>query len=178
MARESFAKRYAQAIFEIALEQDKLDAWASDMSTVAGVVGDAVVAAFLESPKFHFDDKHRLLSEHLKGINPLVLNLVYLLITKGRLGIFSDIVDEYHRVLDKHRGIERAEAITAVPLDDEDKAKLTRYLGAVVDRKVALTSEVDPGLLGGVSVRIGGKLMDGSTRSQLAALRREMVGAG
>ena len=177
MARKAHAKRYAQAIFEIALETKELDRWQSDLRKIASVVGDAAFMALLESPKFHFDDKSRLLSERLEGVNPLALNLVLLLVTKGRLDIIADVADEYQRLLDSYRGIEQAEVITAVPLDDEGKLKLTEYLSAIVDKKISLSSEVDPGLLGGVTVRIGGKLLDGSTRSKLVALKRELVGA-
>ncbi len=178
MARRAYAKRYAQAIFEIALEKDELDRWKSDLGKIASVVGDAAFLALLGSPKLHFDDKSRLLSERLKGVNPLALNLVHLLVARGRLYMIGDIVDEYQLLLDNYRGIERAEAITAVPLGDEDKLKLTEYLGAVVDKKVSLRSEVDPSLIGGIAVRIGGKLLDGSTRSRLAALKRELIGTG
>jgi len=178
MARKAYAKRYAQAVFEIAREKNELDRWESDLKGIAGVVGETAVAAFLESPKFSFDDKAHMLSEQMKGVNPLALNLVYLLVAKGRLDMIGDIVNEYQRSLDSYRGIERAEAVTAVPLDDEDKLKLTEYLAAVVGKKIFLNVEVDTGLLGGVAVRMGGKLLDGSTRSKLAALKRELVGVG
>jgi len=178
MAGRAYARRYSQAVFEIALEANELDRWQSDLAKVAGAVGDAAFAAFLESPKFNFDDKARLLSERLKGVNPLALNLVHLLVTRGRLDIIGDIIGEYQRLLDSYRGIERAELVTAVPLDDEDKMKLAEYLGAIVGKKVVVKSEIDPGLIGGIIARIGGKLLDGSTRHKLEALKRELAGVG
>ncbi|GAH86373.1 unnamed protein product, partial [marine sediment metagenome] len=132
----------------------------------------------LKSPKFHFDDKARLLSERLGDINPLALNLVYLLVVRSGLGMVGDIADEYQRLLDSYRGIEQAEVITAIPLDDEDKQKLGERLGAVVGKKVVLKSEVDSSLIGGIITRVGGKLLDGSTRSKLEALKRELASAG
>jgi len=178
MAGRAYARRYSQAVFEIALETNEFDRWQSDLEKVVRVVGDAALAAFLESPKFHFDDKARLLSERLKGVDPLAMNLVYLLVTRGRLDIIGDIAAEYQRLLDSHRGIEQAEMVTAVPLDDEDKMKLAEYLGAIVGKKVVVKSEIDPGLIGGIIVRIGGKLLDGSTRHKLEALKRELAGVG
>ena len=131
----------------------------------------------LENPKLHFDNKAKLLSEQLGDINPLALNLVYLLITRGRLNLAGEIVEEYQHLLDSHRGIEQAEVITAIALDDEDKAKLAEGLAAIVGKKVVIKTEVDSSLVGGVVARIGGKLIDGSTRNRLEALKRELSGA-
>lgn len=176
MAGKAHARRYAQAVFEIAQEQKGLERWQSDLEKIAAVAGDAELLAVLESPKLRFEDKARLLSEGLQGMDPLALNLVYLLITRGRLDIIADIADEYQRLLDSYHGIERAEVTTAIPLGDEAKQKLTGYLSAIVDKRVSLRAETDPGIIGGITVRIGGKLLDGSTRSKLVALKRELTG--
>ena len=175
MARRFYAKRYAQAVFEIALGRKELDRWQSDLRTIASLGEDDTLIAWLENPKFRFDDKVRLLSEQLGDLNPLALNLVYLLVARGKLGMIGDIADEYQRLLDSYRGIEPAEVITAVPLDDEDRLRLGERLGAVVGKKVVVKLEVDSSLIGGFIARIGGKLLDGSTRSKLEALKREMV---
>ncbi len=177
MARKAYARRYAQAVFQMALEKKELERWQSDLQKMAGVVGDATFLAALESPKIKFDDKTRLLSERLGDVNPLALNLVRLLITRASIGMIGGIADEYQRLLDSYGGIEPAEVITAVPLDDKDIQKLTENLSALVGKKVVLKSEVDPGVIGGIIARVGGKLLDGSTRSKLAALRKELVGA-
>ena len=175
MARRFYAKRYAQAVFEIALGRKELDRWQSDLRTIASLGEDDTLIAWLENPKFRFDDKVRLLSEQLGGINPLALNLVYLLVARGRLSMIGGIADEYQRLLDSYRGIELAEVITAVPLDDEDRLRLGERLGAVVGKKVVVKPEVDSSLIGGFIARIGGRLLDGSTRSKLEALKRELV---
>ena len=177
MARKAYARRYAQAIFEIALEQKELERWQSDLQKIVSAVGDEVFLAALESPKIGFDDKTRLLTERVKDINPLVLNLARLLITRASIGMIGDIADEYQRLLDSYHGIEPAEVVTAVPLDDKDTRRLTENLSTLVGKKVVLKSAVDPGVIGGIVARVGGKLLDGSTRSKLAALRRELVGA-
>ncbi len=176
MPRKAYARRYAQAVFEIALEKKELERWQSDLKKIVSAVGDAVFLAALESPKIKFDDKTRLLSERLGDINPLALNLVRLLITRASVGMIGDIAEEYQRLLDSYRGIEPAEVITAIPLDDEDTLRLAERLGAVVGKKVVIKPEVDSGLIGGIVARIGGKLLDGSTRSRLEALKRKLSG--
>ena len=87
----------------------------------------------------------------------------------------GDIADEYQRLLDSYHGIEPAEVITAVPLDDEDRLRLGERIGAVVGKKVVIKPEVDSSIIGGIIARIGGKLLDGSTRSKLEALKRELA---
>jgi len=178
MARKVYTRRYAQAVFEIALETKELDRWQSDLRRIACLAEDDALVAFLESPKIQFDDKARLLSEQLNGINPLALNLVYLLAARGRLRSIGDIADDYQRLLDNYRGIETAEVVTATALNEKDKRRLAEHLSAIVGKKVALKTEVESRLIGGVIARIGGKLLDGSTRSKLEALKKELVRAG
>jgi F-type H+-transporting ATPase subunit delta len=178
VARRAYARRYSQAVFNIALETNELDRWQSDLTKIANLARDATLIAVLESPKFHFDIKARLLSEQLADVNPLALNLIYLLVSRGRLAMIGDIADEYQRLLDSYHGIEQAEVTTAIPLDDEDKLRLTERLGAVVGKKVVLKPEVDSGLIGGIVARIGGKILDGSTRSKLTTLKEELAGGG
>ena len=78
--------------------------------------------------------------------------------------------------LDEYHGIQTAEVVTAVPLDNKDKEKLSDTLGTMIGKKVVLKSGVDPEILGGIVARVGGKLLDGSTRSKLMALKKELVG--
>ncbi|MBI4187393.1 MAG: F0F1 ATP synthase subunit delta [Chloroflexi bacterium] len=178
MARRAYARRYAQAAFAIALEANELDKWQSDLMRLASLAEDAALVAWLENPKVRFEDKARPLSGQMGDIHPLVLNLAYLLVAKGRFGMMTEITAEYRRLLDSHHGIEQAEVVTTVPLDDADKLRLGERLSALVDKKVVVKAKVDPQLIGGLVVKVGGKLLDGSTRSKLAALRKEMAGSG
>ena len=176
MAKKAYARRYSQAVFEIALEKGELERWQSDLSQIASLGKDAAFTTLLKSPKLHFNDKARLVSEQLGNIHQLALNLVYLLVAKDGWSLAGEIADEYQLLLDSYRGIEQAEVITAIPLDDEERLKLEERLGAVVGKKVVIKSEVDSSLIGGIVARIGGKLLDGSTRSRLEALKKEMSG--
>lgn len=178
MAKGFYARRYAQAVFELALASNQLERWQSDLGKVAGVLGDTTLIAWLENPKIHFDEKLRVLAENLNDISPLALNLVRLLVAKGKPALITEVATEYQRRLDQHNGIERAEVITAVPLDDKTELELAAKLGTITGKKVVLKPRVDPAVLGGVIARIGGKLLDASTRSKLEALRKEIAGRG
>ncbi|MGD0795186.1 MAG: ATP synthase F1 subunit delta [Dehalococcoidales bacterium] len=175
MPKKANARRYAQAVFEIARETRALERWRADLQKLADAMGNVDFLAAMESPKIKFDDKSRLLAR-LGDINPLALNLARLLIAKNGIGMMNEVSAEYQRLVDAYHGIQKAKVVTAVPIDDKDKEKLAEDLGAMVGSKIVIESEVDPGILGGIIARIGGKLLDGSTRSKLVALKRELAG--
>ncbi len=178
MPKKAHPRRYARAVFEIALEKNELERWQSDLQHIVGAISDADFLAALESPKIRFEKKSRFLAERLGAISPLALNLVRLLIVRNGIGMLGAIAGEYRRLVDAYHGIQPAEVVTAVSINDKDKAKLAEDLGALVGSKIVVEPRVDPEILGGIVARVGGKLLDGSTRSKLAALKRELGGAG
>jgi len=175
MAKKASPRRYAQAIFDIALEKNELDMWQSDLQKVVDAIGEGDFLAALESPKIKFEVKSRLLKERLDSVNPLALNLLLLLVSKSGIGMINEIAREYQALLNAHRGIQSADVITALPLDNKDEKDLVEKLSRLVEAKVELKSKVEPEILGGIVVRVGGKLLDGSTRSKLLALKKELV---
>ena len=178
MAHKSYPRRYAQAVFEIALEARELDKWLADLEQIAGLVSNDDFTALVSSSRLSFNDKAKFLGEQLPDVNPLALKLLYLLIARGRLSMLGNIAGEYRRLLSGYRGIEEAEVLTAVPLSDRDKPDLEERLGSITGKKVVIKPAVDPELLGGIVARIGGKLLDGSTRSRLQALKKSLGSPG
>jgi len=177
MANSVYARRYSQTVFKMALEAQELNRWQTDLRKIASLVRDEAVFTLLENPDVSSDEKIRVLSERLGELNPMVLKLVSLLAAKGRLGMITDIADEYQRLLDSYRGVEGveiAEVTTAVPLDDEDRLRIAQSITDMVGKPVALKPNVDTSLIGGIIIRVGDKLIDGSIRSKLAALRKEI----
>jgi len=174
MARVA-AKRHAQAAFQNALERDELEIWRGDLERLSALVKDPLIFAFLESPRINFEEKARILRQGLEGVNPLVMNLALLLVARRRLDLLADMVLEYGRLVDEYRGIAHAEVATAVPIELEEKDKLIRHLSDLVGMKIALTDRVDPSIIGGLVARVGDKIIDGSTRSRLHALRASLL---
>jgi len=177
MAKSAYAIRHAQEVFKTALEKKELNKWQSDLRRIASLAKDDTLLALLENPEVSFDDKAEVLAERLVEVNPEALKLVAELVAKGRLAVIGDIADEYQRLVDNYRGIEGAEVAevtTAIELDDEDKLKLAQRLTSIVGKPVVLKPKVDSSLLGGIIIRVGDKLIDGSIRSKLEALKREM----
>jgi F-type H+-transporting ATPase subunit delta len=178
MARTSSGKRYAQAALELALEKGELESWQMSLSKIAELSKDEKLMALLENPKLPFDAKRRLLEERLGEVNPLALNLAYLLASRGRLNLAPGILQQYDKLLDTHYGIEHAEVVTALALDDEDKERISSRLGEMTQRKVIIDAQVDPSVVGGFRAKVGDMLIDGSIRSRLESLRRSLAGVG
>lgn len=175
MAKKANARRYAQAVFEIALEKNELDRWQTDLQKVVAAINVGDFLAALESPKIKLEAKAGFLKKRLGAVNPLAMNLALLLVSRSAIGIIAEIAGEYKNLLDEHRGIKAADVITAVAVDEPEKKKLADKLGELVKAKVEITSQVNPDILGGMVVRVGGKLLDGSTRSKLAYLKKNLV---
>ena len=167
--------RYAQAAFSIAVERGKVDVWRSDVERATRVFSDPDVMAFMASPFVP-------LSERLNGVNvllseadPLVRNLWSLLVSNGDVELTPAIGDSFQRLADEHDGIGRAEVVSAVPLDDAQRASLQVQLRDVtkLDR-IELTERVDPDVLGGIVARVGDRLIDGSARTRLRSMRTSL----
>ena len=177
MPRRPTAKRYAQAVFEIARDSGQLERWTRDLQTAQQALQDASLRAYLELPKLSIQRKMESVRTALGGANPLALNLMALLTSRGSLGLLPGIVDEYQRLVDVHLNRERAEVATAIPLEQELGDRLTQQLRQLLGKEVILTSRVDAEVLGGLVTRVGDRIIDGSVRGRLMALRKSLTEA-
>jgi len=176
MIRDTAAKRYARAAFEVALDRGALDRWSDDLRLIATVMSDAQALAVLANTKVPLAERYRLLEVTLPGIEPQALNLARLLVAKGRAGLAPQIAEAYLGLVDEHRGIAHATVVTAVPLSDAERQAVEKTLGEMFGKQVIAHLEVEPGIVGGLVARIGDKLIDGSTHGKLLALRRSLAG--
>jgi F-type H+-transporting ATPase subunit delta len=174
-ARSPSARRYAEAIFEIALDNESFVQWSGDLQTIADFAGEADVAALLASNRVPRDQKMRLLTAGLDGeISPLAMNLVRILEDKGKLHLARDIQIVFQEKVDEARGIAHAVVTTAVPLSDDERNAIASRLSSVTGKQVNITPVVDQAIIGGLVARIGDQLIDGSTRTKLRALKRQL----
>ena len=178
MPHVSSGKRYAQALFELALEKGEPESCQVGLSKVINIVMDETIMGLLENPKLPFDIKKRLMKEGLGKVDTLILNLACLLMIRGKLKIIDDISQHYQRLLDAHYGIEHAELITAVSLDDEVKKNLSTQFAEMVGHKIVIDARVDPSIVGGFKVKISDTLIDGSIHNMLESLKKSLVEAG
>jgi F-type H+-transporting ATPase subunit delta len=178
MPRISSAKRYAQAVFELASERNEFESWQKGLKKIVDLTVEGRLMALLENPSLSFVAKKSLLQERLGEMNPLVFNLALLLVTKGLLKRSGEILQIYDGFLDAHRGVERAKVITALPLGDDEKEAVSNRLGKMVERKVVVDAQVDPSIIGGFIARIGDTLIDGSIHQKLETLKKSLVEVG
>ena len=173
----SAARRYAEAVFQLGEEAGTLDQWQQDLETLAEVAGDTRAMAVLENQKTPVQERLALLDRALTGMSPLARNLVSLLLSRNRLGLLPQIAQVFGEMQDRRNGVVRAQVVTAIPLGDDDQRAMRERLRTMPGaRDVRLQSDVDPSIIGGVVVRVGDKLIDGSTRSRLVQLRRQLAG--
>jgi len=174
MLTTTSSKRYAQAVLQIAREKNNLEEWRSDLRRIAELALSPELMPLLENPKLKFEMKAELVDKGLGEVNPLALNLAYLLITKGKFRDAGQIADEYEDLLNEQYGLKRACVVTAVPLDDPDRQKLELRLEEVAGKKITISVQVDPYIIGGFVARIDGSLLDCSIRSRLESLKKSL----
>lgn len=105
----------------------------------------------------------------------MALNLVYLLISKGKLKIADQILEAYNHLMNEHYGIKSADVTTAIALDSVESEKLGQHLEGLVGKKVSMSVQVNPDILGGFIARIDDSLIDGSIRSRLEILKKRLA---
>jgi F-type H+-transporting ATPase subunit delta len=179
MTSNVYARRYSKAIFRMALENKEVNRWQSDLRKAATLMRDQALFTLLSHPKIANEEKTRTLSQRLGEVNPLALKLVLMLAAKNKLSSIDDITDEFQRLVDNYRGVEGteiAEITTAIPLDNDYQLKLAQRITEIIGKPVMLKTKVDTSIIGGIVIRVGDKLIDGSIRSKLAALKKELGG--
>jgi F-type H+-transporting ATPase subunit delta len=175
MRRVDSGKRYAQALFELALERGEPEKYRSPLKKAADTVTEDKLMDILENPRLPFEVKKTILRGVLGEMEPMADNLISLLLVRRRLRILGDIAEHYERLLDRHNGIIRAEVLTALPLNDQDKKRFSALFAQLVGRTVIIDSRLDPSIVGGFRARISDVLIDGSIRNALESLRRQLV---
>ena len=179
MARGASARRYAQAVFAIALDQGEPDRWLDDLALLSDATANEEFAAFLDAPQLTLSQKTALIEETLgDSVGELARNLISLLASRNSARLLPSITESYQEMLDEHNGIERAEIVSAVPLSDEQQGRIETMLKNLVGKDITSTSRVEPQILGGFVARVGDKVIDGSARTRLDELRRELIHGG
>ncbi|HEY7451757.1 MAG TPA: ATP synthase F1 subunit delta [Candidatus Limnocylindria bacterium] len=173
--RETAARRYAEAAFEVASADGALNRWQADLAVLGETLAIGELRAVMEHPAIPYAQKERVLRRAVTDVATGPMNLVLLMIRRGRPGAVPAMRSHFDELVRRQRGIARAEVRTALPLGDQDRADLERTLERLAGRQVEFTETVDPGLIGGISVRIGDRLYDASVRGRLERLRARLT---
>ncbi len=171
------AKRYARALFNIALEGGAIEQYAQEL--------DAFVQLSKELPAMADSLKNRLYPEAARksifqkladkiGMTPIMKSFVGLLIEKNRLAHMPEITEYYHKLMDDHANVARAKLRAATKLDDSVIHGIAQTLEKMTGKKIAIEFQTDPSLIGGALVQIGDLVLDGSVRKELINFKESL----
>jgi ATP synthase F1 delta subunit len=175
---EEIATVYARSLFEAAHEADKLDTVRDQLGELADAIdGDRELQVFFFSPSLSSEDKKEGLEKAVTGADDLVENFLQLLIENHRMTSIFKIRREYDALWDKENDRLPVTVTSAVELDEKTVKQIGDEIAEQTGRKVELSADVDPDVLGGLVVRVGNTVLDASVRRRLENLRREVARA-
>jgi len=169
------ARRYAEAAFQIADSDGTLDAWLKDLELAATLLGPPDVQHLLANPAVPIPVRADAVAQVLDArVSDKARNLVLLLMRRGRVDLVSGVAAAYRALYEQRKGIVRATVISAAPLDAAEQSAIRERLGQMAGGTLEIEQQVDPSILGGVIVRLGDRMIDGSVRGRLERLRSRL----
>ncbi len=179
MRDETVAKNYAETLFELARRNDGVESYGQAIATIAGVIDDdPKFRMFLETPRIEDEDKKVVVRRAFGEALPKhVVNFVLVTIDKRRQRLLRRISREYDLLLDEHLGREHVEVTVARQVDDATTQLISERLSSALGTRVIPHVRMKPEILGGLVVRTGDTIYDGSIRRRLDGMRRRLLGA-
>ena len=178
MRDSTIARNYADALLSPSRKAGDPRGWGRLLQDVAdSLAGDRTLRLFLESPRVSADKKNEVLAKALQDRAPrLFVRYLQTLVNKRRHLLLPEIATEYHALLDEVEGRVHAHVTVARPASDADREVIARQLRQTLGKEVVPHFTVNPAIVGGVVVKVGDRVMDGSVRRRLALLRGKLLG--
>jgi F-type H+-transporting ATPase subunit delta len=170
----SIARRYAKALFSLAVEKGRVEPWSDNLLALAQAIdASSELRDVLQNPAFPREVRSAVVARLAEGMKLEAdpASLVQLLGERNRLGGLSAIVAAFRELADVELGRLRAKVTSAVPLDDAAIHAIAERLSVATQKKVLVERAIDPAILGGVVAQVGSVVYDGSLRTQLEDLR-------
>jgi F-type H+-transporting ATPase subunit delta len=170
------AARYARALFLVVERRNEIFQALEDLKLLRALIhADGRAGAFFRSPLVPLEKKRALLRAELAShVMAPVASFADLLLRKKRLGLFAATVDEFEKQVRSWQGLQEAEAVSAVPLTEDELKRLHARLERATGLTIELKTRVDPALVGGLYVRIGDRVMDRSVKGLLQSLQNRL----
>lgn len=170
---------YAESLFQAARDAGTLAGTGADLAAFTRAMGNSPdLKAILLNPRIDSRAKKKAVAEIAAGADRLFLNALNLLIDKRVVAIIFDMESRYRALLKRQQGIVGIEVTSALALDEASRERIRGQLEAATGKKVELRETVDPGIIGGIIVRVGDTIIDSSLQGRLKALRKRMRRAG
>ena len=173
----SLARRYARALLAIGEEEGQTRRILEETEQFDKLASDTpLLREMMEANHINRRDKKAALEASLApaGFLASTRNFLSLLVDKGRMNILSPIVSEFRRLVEQIEGIERVEVVVPMPLTGTQRDMLQSVLEGQTGKKVMLEETVEPGVLGGMIVKVGSTVYDGSARTQIKQIRQNI----
>jgi F-type H+-transporting ATPase subunit delta len=172
---EEIAAVYARSLFEVAKEQSKLDLVREQLGEFADTLEQTrELQVFFFSPYFSTAEKQDGLDRAVTGADAVVINFLKLLIENHRMPVIFRVRRGYDELWEEENKLLPVRVTSAVELDSKTVSQIGDKIAEQTGRKVDLSSEVDPDILGGIVVRVGNSILDASIRNRLESLRRQV----
>jgi F-type H+-transporting ATPase subunit delta len=177
MRQTTIARNYAEALLALARKADDLEGWGRMLDDIAGVLErDRTFHNFMASPRASAAQKNEVLSKALGDRVPqLFLKFLQALVRNRRQMLLPEVAVEYHALVDEATGRVHARVTVACETDEAERKLIADRLSKAIGKTVVPHVNVDPRILGGVVVRVGDTVMDGSLKKRLATLRRRIA---
>lgn len=177
MSISALSKRYARALVAIGAEQKMVEQYGDELSLVsAGVAGNTMLRLLLESPTLPLEKKTAIMNEVVTsmGLSSGMRSFIGLLLEKDRMKYIGQIESDYRRLADELSGVLRARVASAAELSDAQMSAIRQGLEKKTGKRIELSASVDPNLIGGLRTEFGGKVYDGSVRTQLKRIEESL----
>ena len=172
------ARTYARALFQAAKEQGRIHEVRDELATLVETIREVPeLKAMIRNPELDPPEKANALAAILKDADELLRNFVRLVAEKGRAPMLEEIAREYDALVSAEERILNVELTTAFELSDDEASTIVEQIEQASGRRVEANRTVDPGLIGGVVLKVGTLEVDSSVRGRLDRLRRELAGA-
>jgi F-type H+-transporting ATPase subunit delta len=173
---EEIAQVYARSLFEVARDQGKIDEVREQLSELADALEqDRSLSTFFFSPYFSTEEKKEGLHKAIDGAEPIFLNFLELLLEKHRMPVIYRIRGDYEKLWREENKLLSVQVTSAIELDDEVVKNLSDRIAEQTDRKIDVTTRVEPDILGGIVLQVGNSILDASIRNRLEQLRRQVA---
>jgi F-type H+-transporting ATPase subunit delta len=174
--RDTAPRRYAEAAFEVAMRDGTVETWRSELDAAGTIAADETVGRALANPAVALEQREAMVQSIFGTVvGRPVFNLIGLMLRRGRIEQLPRVAAEFRRLDNARLGITLATATSAAPLNPDEVRALTARMEQLTGGRVELDLRTDPSLLGGLVVRIGDRLIDGSVRGRLERLRNQLV---
>jgi F-type H+-transporting ATPase subunit delta len=176
MLKGAIARRYAGAMFGLAIKQNTLDRTRDDVREMGELFAQRKLTYLLREPKIPTKRKETALRQALEDkVLPTSLNLALLVVQRELVDIMPNIAREFEQMVLDYMNEALARVTTAAQLDGAQKTNVKQALEKLTNKKILMETRVDPNILGGVVARVGDQIIDGSIRQRLSALQQQLL---